>query len=273
MKTKALVVLSGGQDSVTCLGVALKNFDEVEAISFYYNQKHDCELICAEAVCAKYDVPHKIIEVDFLDGIVNTNLTRGNGSVNDRHPDNSDLPASFVPNRNALFLTLSHAFAQKIKADTVITGVCQTDYSGYPDCRQSFIDLLNLSLNMGSETEIRITAPLMFLTKAQTFELAEKVGFLKEVIYNSHTCYNGVRDKMFEWGYGCGDCPACVVRRNGWEVFRNTLQKPKVDNSDFVTATIRLKAGADAFISSTPVISAEDIINFVEDNKDLIGEI
>lgn len=135
------------------------------------------------------------------------------------HHANAALPASFVPNRNALFLTTAHAYAQKVGAEVLYTGVCQTDYSGYPDCREEFVNMLAETLNVGYLTNIVIETPLMYLTKADTFKLAEDFGFLQTVIEDSHTCYNGDRSKMHSWGRGCGECPACKLRAKGYEEF------------------------------------------------------
>ena len=215
----AVVVLSGGQDSVTCLGVALRSFDQVHAIAFHYNQKHSIELEQARLICDKLGVPLTLMSIPALAELGDSALVGTDGDVTKAHPFNADLPASFVPNRNALFLTTAHAFAQHVGADTIITGVCETDYSGYPDCRQVFIDKLQDTLNVGYQTNIRILTPLMNLNKAQTFALAEEVQILDIVIDDSHTCYNGDRSKSHEWGKGCGKCPACELRKAGFEEF------------------------------------------------------
>lgn len=217
-KTTALVILSGGQDSVTCLGVALKAHVKVQAISFRYGQRHAIELDCAADLCEKLKVPHKIVDLDFFGSFVTSALT-GKGNVNDAHPSNPDLPASFVPNRNALFLTLAHAYAQEIGARVMYAGMCETDYSGYPDCRNRFIRNMEHTLNGGYLTNIAIATPLMELTKAQTFKLADDVGFLTKVIEDSHTCYNGDHLNFHPWGFGCGKCGACGLRKAGYEEF------------------------------------------------------
>lgn len=223
---KALVVLSGGQDSTTCLGLALDKYQEVHAISFRYNQRHAVELHCARDICDKYKVPIKIIELDFFGKMITSALT-GCGSVSEKHIYKKDLPASFVPNRNALFLTLAHAYAQELSIGNVYMGMCQTDYSGYPDCRESFINDFNDSLNLGYQTVILFHTPLMNLTKAETFALAESIGFLHEIIYETHTCYNGDRNNVHAWGYGCGKCPACELRAKGWNEFKASKKAVK----------------------------------------------
>lgn len=216
----AVVVLSGGQDSVTCLGLALDMYERVYAIAFKYGQKHSVELEQARSICFKHGVEFSLHEIPSLSLLGDSALTTG-GDVSQKHHRDSSLPASFVPNRNALFLTIAHAYAQKVGAEVVITGVCQTDYSGYPDCREVFVNMLEDTLNVGYNTNIEIATPLMHLDKAQTFALAQRHNFLNVVIGESHTCYNGKRDTLHMWGYGCGECPACELRAKGYEKFVN----------------------------------------------------
>jgi len=213
-KDSALVVLSGGQDSITCLGLALHMYDEVRAISFSYGQRHEVELGCARTVADRYGVPLRIVALP-LNEIVSSALT-GGGDVNAPHIHKPGLPASFVPARNALFLTMAHGYAQTIDAGTIITGVCETDFSGYPDCRHGFIRALEATLNIGYEADIQIKTPLMYLDKAATFALADRVGFLATVLGDSHTCYEGDHKTEHKWGFGCGACPACKLREAGW---------------------------------------------------------
>ena len=225
MKNESCVlVMSGGQDSTTCLGIALAHFKQVHCISFTYGQKHQIETLCAKRIVDQFEnVTFEIIPVDALQHIGDSALIRGTNqqSVNAEHTNKPGLPASFVPNRNATFLTIAHAYAQKLGAEFVMTGVCQTDYSGYPDCRRPFVDTLCAALNAGSNATIEILTPLMNVTKAQTFQLAEQYNILDEVINLTHTCYNGKRDDEFyhEWGHGCGECPACELRKKGWQEF------------------------------------------------------
>lgn len=218
---KAVVVFSGGQDSTTCLGWALNRFELVECITFNYGQKHSIELTQAAAICAKLEIKHIVVDISFLNTLVDSALT-SDGNVNEAHPRLKHLPASFVPNRNALFLTLAHAYAQKIGANTVVTGVCETDFSGYPDCREVFIKSLQESLHLASDVLIKIETPLMFIDKAGTFKMAKDEGVLDLVIEMSHTCYNGIRE-MHEWGAGCGECPACKLRQKGYQDYLETL--------------------------------------------------
>ena len=216
----AVVVFSGGQDSTSLIGYALnQGYDNVYAISFAYGQKHSIELECAAEICKQYGIDHKIIDISFFGSLVRSALTNENEDVNEKHPDNENLPASFVPNRNATFLTLTHAYAQTVKAKIIYAGMCQTDYSGYPDCREKFIRDMAIALNGGADISIYIATPLMHLTKAQIFALAEKNDFLDEVIELSHTCYNGDHKNLHDWGYGCDNCPACKLRKKGYDEF------------------------------------------------------
>lgn len=221
----AVVIFSGGQDSTTCLYWALNRFQKVEAITFNYGQKHSIELDQSKLICEKQNIKQTIIDISFLDTIVESALT-SNGDVNKKNE--LGLPSSFVPNRNQLFITLAHSYAQKIGANTLIGGMCETDFSGYPDCRDKFIQKLSEITDLGSgltvETRIDILTPLMKLDKAETFLLAEKEGCLDEVIELSHTCYNGDRSIEHDWGFGCGECPACNLRENGYEQFKLKYQ-------------------------------------------------
>ena len=220
----AVVVLSGGQDSVTCLGLALSKYKRVYAIGFNYNQKHEIELAQAAKICKFHEVPFVVMSIPMLAELGDSALIKDTEykDVSAAHHANAELPASFVPNRNALFLTTAHAYAQKVGAKHLYTGVCETDYSGYPDCRREFINKLEEALNTGYLTDIRIHTPLMRLNKAQTFKLAEDVGFLETVVLDSHTCYNGDRTNVHDWGAGCGKCPACELRAKGYEEFLET---------------------------------------------------
>jgi len=216
---KAVVIFSGGQDSTTCLGWAKNRYEEVVAVSFFYGQKHAVELRQGEIIAKELGVERHVIQADFFGSMVDSALTH-NGDVNVPHPRLGHLPASYVPNRNAFFITLAHAFAQKIGAGVLVAGMCQTDFSGYPDCRRNTLDVINAGLNLGSDSDIRLETPLMYLTKAETFALAESEGILPLVIEHSHTCYNGDRSKRHAWGYGCGECPACQIRAKGWSEFK-----------------------------------------------------
>lgn len=225
-KTKAVVIFSGGQDSTTCLFWALQNFDEVYPITFNYGQKHDVEVEKAWKIVydemqktgSKIKIgSHKFIDISFLKELSASELVKADGDLS--LTNEKGLPSSFVPNRNQLFITISHAYAQMVGAGHLVTGVCETDYSGYPDCRKQFIDSIARASNIGSKSDITICTPLMNMNKAETFKLAETLGCLDIVLEHSHTCYNGDHDTKNEWGYGCGTCPACELRKKGWEKY------------------------------------------------------
>lgn len=217
--SKAVVLLSGGQDSTTILGKALHDGFEVSAIGFDYGQRHKVELQQAQIIADALKVPYKILNIQSFGELVSSALT-GNGKVTDLHTHahiaHSGVPNSFVPNRNAVLLTLAHAYAQEVGADTIFAGMCQTDYSGYPDCRSVFISQLESALNTGYMTHIRIVTPLMWMTKAETFKMAQENMVLDAVLELSHTCYEGNHTDRHDWGYGCGECPACKLRANGY---------------------------------------------------------
>lgn len=208
---KAVLVFSGGQDSTTCLIDALKRYDSVDCITFDYGQRHSQEIEVAKKTARHFGVSnHKIINVDLLNELAISSLTRDDIPVSHELMDNG-LPNSFVPGRNILFMTLASIYAYQVGAKTVITGVCETDYSGYPDCRDEFIKSINQACNLGMDKDFRFETPLMWLNKAETWALADYHGELEFVRDQSLTCYNGVL------GTGCGDCPACHLRANGLE--------------------------------------------------------
>lgn len=214
----ALVIFSGGQDSTTCLYWALKEYDHVEAITFDYKQRHILELECAEAICKKLNIPQKTVNIDFLSTFHKNALTSDDVKV-ELTGGLNDLPSTFVPGRNALFFTVAAAFAVSRGINTLVSGVCQTDFSGYPDCRDEFVQSQAETLTLAMGSKVIIKTPLMSLNKAQTFELADDLGALSSVIEDSHTCYEGDRTKLHAWGYGCGSCPACELRKRGFQEF------------------------------------------------------
>jgi len=222
--SRALVIFSGGQDSTTCLAWAKNRFEQVEAITFFYGQTHEIEIQQAKKIALTLGVPHHLMDISFYKSMVHSVLTGDAGNINDQHPDNPDLPASFVPNRNALFILLAHSFAQTIKASTLIAGLCQTDYSGYPDCRENFAKAMMQALNLGADTQVELKTPLMFLTKAETFALAAAEGVLELVVKESHTCYQGSA-QMHPWGRGCDACPACGLRKKGYHEFMHMKEQ------------------------------------------------
>ena len=216
---KALIVFSGGQDSTTCLGWAKNRFDYVETISFDYGQKHDVEIKQAAKIADLLNVKNTVLNINAFSQLNDSALINSDLDISSSHGTKKNLPASFVPNRNAIFFTLAHAFAQKQDIDNIIIGVNQTDYSGYPDCREDFVLALEKSLNLGSESNIKFHYPLIHLTKAETFKMSEDENVLDMVVNESHTCYNGNHTTKFDWGYGCGECPACILRKEGWGNF------------------------------------------------------
>lgn len=225
-KHKAYILLSGGQDSFVCLAWALPQFEEVEAVSIAYNQRHSKELEYAAKVAAHFGVKHTVYNIgDFLSSISDSSLLN-NDNHNAHHQQAENLPASFVPNRNGLFLTIisNHAFRQNERLIQIVTGTCETDFSGYPDCRDSYIKAKEVELSLGLDRAVTIHTPLMWKTKAQTFEMAAQAGKLKELIEDTLTCYNGVED-LHEWGRGCGDCPSCKLRKKGYEEYMQNIKK------------------------------------------------
>ena len=220
MKGHAIVLLSGGQDSTTCLGWAVQEFDSVSTLSLYYGQKNEAELSAAAVVARLFKVPNKRMELGVLAELGDSALLKGSGETPSASGGYEDeqcedgLPTSFVPGRNLLFLSVAGAFAVKHGANHIVTGVCQTDYSGYPDCRQSFLVAMEHVLSQAMPSSclpIQLHAPLMSLTKAETVELAHHLGNRTWAgLHFSVTCYKGMHP-------GCGDCPACYLRAKGFE--------------------------------------------------------
>jgi len=221
IKKRAVVVLSGGQDSTTCLYLALSKGYEVFAITFAYAQKHSVEIACARMLTAKNNIPHNVVDISFLAQLSDSGLVNYEKSVTELNE--KSLPNSFVPNRNQLFFTIAHAFAQQVGASVIFLGASQVDYSGYPDCREPFLMQLKEVTNLGSMSDISLELPLINLSKAETFALADSLGVLEEVINNTHTCYNGIRDENY-WGAGCGKCPACEIRKKGFDEYKESTR-------------------------------------------------
>lgn len=210
---KAVVVFSGGQDSTTCLIEALEMYDEVHAITFDYGQRHKLEIEVAKSIAQELEVKaHKVLDVSLLNELAISSLTRDDIPVSHELQSNG-LPNSFVPGRNILFLTLAGIYAYQIGAASVITGVCETDFSGYPDCRDSFVKAMQSALKQGMEYDLSLVTPLMWLDKAKTWAMADKYGKLEYVKEKTLTCYNGVV------GSGCGDCPSCKLRAEGLSTY------------------------------------------------------
>ncbi|EGR2124839.1 7-cyano-7-deazaguanine synthase QueC [Vibrio cholerae] len=227
---KAVVVFSGGQDSTTCLVQALKEFDEVHAITFDYGQRHKLEIEVAQQLAKQLGVTaHKVMDVSLLNELAISSLTRDDIPVSHELQANG-LPNSFVPGRNILFLTLAGIYAYQIGATTVITGVCETDFSGYPDCRDEFVQAMNQALTKGMDLPLMIRTPLMWLNKAETWALADQLGALDLVRHQTLTCYNGLI------GDGCGECPACGLRQAGLKAY--------LDNRDVIMSALKSKQSA-----------------------------
>ena len=208
---KAVVVFSGGQDSTTCLFWAKKTFKEVVAVTFDYNQRHKQEIECAQAIAKETGVEHYILDMELLNQLAPNALTRNNIAVKDG--ENGELPSTFVPGRNLLFLSFAAVLASQVGAKHLVTGVSETDFSGYPDCRDSFIKSLNVTINLAMDQNFVIHTPLMWLDKAETWKLADELSVLDLIKTKTLTCYEGII------GDGCGTCPACVLRRNGYEKY------------------------------------------------------
>jgi len=199
MNKKAVVVFSGGQDSTTCLFWALKDFD--------YNQKHRQEIECATSIAKELGLEHHILDMGLLNQLAPNALTRDDIEI--KMGENGELPSTFVEGRNMLFLTFAGVLAKVKGAKHIVTGVCETDFSGYPDCRDVFIKSLNVTLNLAMDYDFVVHTPLMWIDKAETWKLADDFGKLDYIREKTLTCYNGVI------GDGCGTCPACVLRKKG----------------------------------------------------------
>jgi 7-cyano-7-deazaguanine synthase len=218
----ALVLFSGGQDSATCLAWALDRFAHVETIGFDYGQRHRVELDCRPAFRAALPAalaarlgPDHTLRLDALGAISDTALTREAEIAMGA----DGLPNTFVPGRNIVFLTFAAALAYRRGLKHIVGGMCETDYSGYPDCRDDTIKALQVALNLGMERRFVLHTPLMWLTKGDTWRLAESLGgaaLVRAVVEHTHTCYLGERTHRHPWGYGCGTCPACELRARGW---------------------------------------------------------
>jgi 7-cyano-7-deazaguanine synthase len=224
----ALVLFSGGQDSATCLAWALARFERVETIGFDYGQRHKVEMECRDRVLAKIGEidglwrdrlqQDHVLALPVLGEISETALTR-DASISFTE---AGLPSTFVPGRNLLFFTLAAALAYRRGLKHLVGGMCETDYSGYPDCRDDALKALQVTINLGMDRRFVIHAPLMWLDKAETWSLADQLGGapLVELIRSeTHSCYLGDRTQAHPWGYGCGACPACELRAQGWTRF------------------------------------------------------
>ncbi|WP_042477931.1 7-cyano-7-deazaguanine synthase QueC [Bacillus ndiopicus] len=210
-KEKAIIVFSGGQDSTTCLFWALKRFEEVEAVTFDYGQKHLLEIECAKNIAQQLGVKHHILNMSLLNQLAVSALTRQEVSIVEGK--DGGLPSTFVPGRNLLFLSFAGVLASQVGAKHIVTGVCETDFSGYPDCRDIFVKSLNVTLNLAMDDTFVVHTPLMWLDKAQAWQMADQLGAFEFVREKTLTCYNGIIAD------GCGECPACKLRQNGLQKY------------------------------------------------------
>lgn len=212
---KMLVLFSGGQDSTTCLYWAKQRASEVVALGFDYGQRHRVEIECAQEIAAAADVEFRVLNV--ADAFGGSALVDPALSVSGQHPVNPDLPATFTAGRNAVFLAIAAGHAYNRGFDTIVTGVCQTDYSGYPDCREEFIKAQEAALRLALDwPALKIETPLMHLTKAETWRMAKDLGILDIIINQTNTDYNGDRSTLHPWGYGERDNPATELRAKGY---------------------------------------------------------
>jgi len=225
-KDSAIVLFSGGQDSTVCLLWACNNFKKVETVGFNYNQRHVVEMDCRLDILLKIKSNHKniaqvigddhIIDIASLGKLSETSLTRDSKILIEK----SGLPNTFVPGRNLLFLTMASALGWRRNIFNLVGGMCQTDYSGYPDCRKDTINAQEKTLSLGLDKKVKIYTPLMYLNKKEIWQLAKEIGgddFIELIINNTHSCYLGDRSKLNRWGFGCGSCPSCILRSKGYD--------------------------------------------------------
>ncbi len=240
MHTSALVLFSGGQDSTTCLAHALQRYERVETIAFDYRQRHsvelDARLVVLREIRAQFPqwVPKlgedHLLDLAVLGSVSETSLTRETAF----QMESTGLPNTFVPGRNLLFLTLAAAVAYRRDLQVIVTGVCETDFSGYPDCRDDTMKAMQLALSLGMDKRFLIETPLMWIDKAATWAMAHDLGgqpLVDLVVEHTHTCYLGDRVHRHAWGYGCGDCPACLLRARGFAGYMAPMAAGSVANA------------------------------------------
>lgn len=226
MNKKALVLFSGGQDSTVCLAWALSRFDYVETIGFDYGQRHRIELDCRLKVIEQFKAQFpewapklgddRVIDLSWLGQISDCALTEERKI----ELNSSGLPNTFVPGRNLVFFLIASAVAYRRSLSTLVGGMCETDFSGYPDCREDTLKALQVATNLGMASQFRFETPLMWIDKTETFVLGEQLGgkkLIDIIVRDTHTCYTGDRSHEHDWGFGCGECPACELRKRGWE--------------------------------------------------------
>lgn len=228
MKMRALVLFSGGQDSTTCLAWALERYEYVETIGFDYRQRHAVELQCRPTVLDRIRKafptwserlgPDHVLDLELLGQISETALTQSKAIEMQK----DGLPNTFVPGRNLLFFTFAAAIAYRRDLAALVGGMCETDYSGYPDCRDNTLKALQVAISLGLDARMVVETPLMWIDKAATWKMANSLGgnVLVDIIReDTHTCYLGDHTTRHPWGYGCGTCPACELRQNGYQSF------------------------------------------------------
>lgn len=215
---KALVLFSGGQDSTTCLFWALKNFESVRTLCFTYGQRHSEEVEIAKKIAERVNVPFQLLDASIISKLSVNSLTDGN-VVMDKENEEDSIPNTFVPGRNLLFLTFAAVIARSHSIDNIVTGVSEADYSGYPDCRDTFIHSTNASINLAMDDHFQIHTPLMWRDKSEVWELADELGAFDMVRNETLTCYNGIPAD------GCGECLACKLRKQGLD---NYLKRRKI---------------------------------------------
>ena len=213
----ALVLFSGGQDSTTCLFWAKKEFKDVRTVGFNYGQRHNYEVEVAKTIAKIADVPFELITIDILSKAIDNSLTNLDIEVAPKPKD--ELPNTFVPGRNLIFLTYASILARSYGIKHIVTGISQTDFSGYPDCREKFVKSAQKTINLALESDIEIHTPLMFKSKEVIWQLSDELGVFDLVRHNTLTCYNGIM------AAGCGKCPACMLRNNGLERYLKKREK------------------------------------------------
>lgn len=222
---KALIMFSGGQDSATCLAWALEKYDYVETVGFNYDQRHSVEMECRKTVLSKVRLTFPewnkklfddhVIDLSSLGKISDTSLTRDMEII----LNEEGLPSTFVPGRNLIFINFTAAIAYRRGINNLIGGMCESDFSGYPDCRKETLDAQMKAISLGLDKEFILETPLMYLSKSEAWKKAEELGgkkLIDIIIEDSHSCYKGYRNNRYEWGYGCNSCPACDLRAKGW---------------------------------------------------------
>lgn len=234
----AIVLFSGGQDSTVCLAWALQRFSRVETLGFDYGQRHRVELDCRQTVLGQFRQQFPawaprlgddhLIDLRWMAQIADSALTQEKAI----EMQANGLPSTFVPGRNLLFFNVAAMLAYRRGATALVGGMCETDYSGYPDCRDNTLKALQVALSLGMDTPLTVHTPLMWLTKAQTWDLSAALGgqaLVDLIVQETHTCYLGERQQRHAWGHGCGQCPACELRQQGFEQYQRARQQPQAD--------------------------------------------